>query len=100
MFEPFYADKDICPGIGSGLAMVYDTVKQSGGYIFVDSKVGKEITFKSYLPRVEKEVGLSEKDKLFKQIPKVRKPRCSSVRILRAINTLPSRRMRLEAHRR
>ncbi len=70
MFEPFYADKDICQGIGSVLVMVYDIVKQSGGYILSIVKVRKDTAFKTYLPRVEKEVGLSEKDKLFKQIPK------------------------------
>jgi two-component system cell cycle sensor histidine kinase/response regulator CckA len=44
--------------------MIYDTVKQSGGHIFVDSKAGKGTVFKVYLPRVNKKVKSSKKDNL------------------------------------
>ena len=67
IFEPFYTNKNIGAGTGLGLAMIYDIVKQSGGHIFVDSKVGKGTIFNIYLPRVDKKVKLFKEADLFKQ---------------------------------
>lgn len=55
IFEPFFSTKELGSGTGLGLSTVYGIVRQTGGFIFVDSAPGDGAKFSIYLPKYQED---------------------------------------------
>jgi two-component system, cell cycle sensor histidine kinase and response regulator CckA len=56
IFEPFFSTKEVGSGTGLGLSTVYGIIKQTGGFIFVDSRPGQGTSFRILVPRWKGEI--------------------------------------------
>jgi two-component system cell cycle sensor histidine kinase/response regulator CckA len=69
IFEPFFTTKEVGKGTGLGLSTDYGIVKQSGGFIFADSRVNEGTRFVIYLPVHREEAGAAKARKAEKSKP-------------------------------
>jgi two-component system cell cycle sensor histidine kinase/response regulator CckA len=75
IFEPFFSTKEVGKGTGLGLSTVYGIVKQTGGFVYVDSEADKGTSFHIFLPRHHPELEVQPDTAATKEPSAEAKPR-------------------------
>jgi len=70
IFEPFFTTKEIGKGTGLGLSTVISIVKSHGGFLHIDTEVGKGTTFRVHLPALENSTGAASTGETLLDLPR------------------------------